>query len=75
LCLLDLCVLFMSLSKHRRESDQALYSPYLKLIIEKLVVYNDLDTIKSSIRKDLLDFFQIEIEQIKLDFSFEKNFM
>jgi hypothetical protein len=61
----------MSLSKFRnRESDQTIYSLYLKFIIEKLVIYNDLDSNKSKIRKDLFEFIQNEIEQIK--FVFEK---
>lgn len=68
-CLLDLCVLYMSLSKYSNktfvESDQALYSSYLKFLIEKVVLYNDLDSNKSTIRKDLFEFFHIEIEQLK----------
>ena len=63
----------MSLSKNQDrsfcESDQALYSSYLKFLLEKLVVYNDLSSNKSSIRKDLFDFFQIEIEHIKYVFN------
>jgi len=63
----------MSLSKTSdktfRESDQALYSSYLKYLIEKLVVYNDLDSTKSLIRKELFDFFQNELEQIKFVFN------
>jgi hypothetical protein len=59
----------MSLSKYSKkifiESDQALYSSYLKFMIEKVVIYNDLDSNKSTIRKDLFEFFRIEIEQIK----------
>ncbi|CAF5092739.1 unnamed protein product, partial [Rotaria sp. Silwood1] len=66
---IDLCTLYMSLSKNQNksfyESDQALYSSYLKFIIEKLVIYNDLDLNKSTIRKDLFYFFHIEIEQLK----------
>jgi ribosomal protein L23 len=75
--LLDLCVLYMSLSKYSNkkcgESDQALYSSYLKFLIEKLVVYNDLDSNKSTIRKDLFEFFQIEIEQIKFVLILKKE--
>jgi hypothetical protein len=59
----------MSLSRNSdksyRESDQSLYSSYLKYLVEKLVVYNDLDLNKTSIRKDLFDFFQNEIDQLK----------
>jgi hypothetical protein len=59
----------MSLSRNSdksyRESDQSLYSSYLKYLVEKLVVYNDLDLNKTSIRKDLFEFFQNEIEQLK----------
>ena len=69
---LDLCLLYMSLArisdKSLRESDQALYSSYLKFLIDKLIVYNDLDTNKTSLRKDLLDFFRSEIEQITFVF-------
>ncbi|CAF1500441.1 unnamed protein product, partial [Rotaria magnacalcarata] len=65
----DLCNLYMSLSKTQnklfRESDQALYSSYLKFLIEKFVVYYDLDLTKSSIRKDLFEFLKVEIEQLK----------
>ncbi len=70
---LDLCELYMSLSKYSTktfvESDQALYSSYLRFIIEKLVTYNDLDSNKSSIRKDLFEFLRIQIEQIKFVLS------
>jgi len=66
----------MSLSKYSNktfgESEQALYSSYLKLVIEKLVIYNDLDSNKSTIRKDLFGFLRMEIEQIK--FVFKSNF-
>lgn len=59
----------MSLSKYSNkifcESDQTLYSSYLKFLIEKVVIYNDLDSNKSTIRKDLVEFLQIEIEKIK----------
>ena len=59
----------MSLSKYSTktfvESDQALYSSYLRFIIEKLVIYNDLDSNKSTIRKDLFEFLCKQIEQIK----------
>jgi hypothetical protein len=59
----------MSLSRNSdksyRESDQSLYSSYLKYLVEKLVVYNDLDLNKTSIRKDLFEFFQNEIDQLK----------
>jgi len=69
----------MSLSKYPNkifggESDQALYSSYLKFLIEKIVIYNDLDSNKSTIRKDLFEFFQIEIEQIKFVFKFKNKF-
>jgi hypothetical protein len=69
----------MSLSKYSNkifgESDQALYTSYLKYLIEKLVIYNDLDSNKSTIRKDLFEFFQNEIEQIKFVLkSKNKNF-
>jgi hypothetical protein len=63
----------MSLSKHSdkslRESDQSLYSSYFKFLMENLVVYNDLDSNKLFIRKELFDFVQIEIEQIKFVFN------
>ncbi|CAF4673227.1 unnamed protein product, partial [Rotaria sp. Silwood2] len=69
---IDLCELNMTLSKNQNksfhESDQALYSSYLKFLIEKLVIYNDLDSSKSTIRKDLFDFLHIEIEQLKFKF-------
>jgi hypothetical protein len=69
----------MSLSKYPNkifggESDQALYSSYLKFLIEKIVIYNDLDSNKSTIRKDLFEFFQNEIEQIKFVFKFKNKF-
>ncbi|CAF0715627.1 unnamed protein product [Adineta steineri] len=78
---IDLCVLYMSLlktsDKSSRENDQSLYSSYLKFIIEKLVVYNDLDSSKLLIRKELLDFFRNEIEQLKNSnyFSTIENFL
>lgn len=66
----------MSLSKYSSkifgENDQALYSLYLKFIIEKLVIYNDLDTNKSTIRKDLFVFLQNQIDQIKFVFKINK---
>jgi len=69
----------MSLSKYPNkifgESDQALYSSYLKYIIEKLVSYNDLDSNKSTIRKDLFEFFKNEIEQIKFVFKSGKKIL
>lgn len=65
---LDLCELYMSLAKNSeksvRESDQSVYSSYLKYLLEKLVVYTDLDSNKSLLRKDLFDFLQHEIEQL-----------
>lgn len=59
----------MSISKTQNktfhENDQALYISYLKFLIEKLVIYNDLDSTKSLIRKDLFEFLQSKIEQFK----------
>ncbi|UJR28997.1 hypothetical protein I4U23_010215 [Adineta vaga] len=78
---IDLCELYMSLSKNSektfRESDQALYSSYLKYLLEKLVVYNDLDSSKSLLQKDLFDFLQHEIEQLTNSnhFSVIENFL
>ena len=72
----DLCVLYMSLSK-TRECDQALYSPHLRFLVEKVVLHNDLDTSQSSIRKDLFVFLQTELEQLKNSnhFSVIENFL
>ena len=72
----DLCTLYMSLSK-TRERDQALYSPYLRFLVEKVVLHNDLDTSQSSIRKDLFVFLQTELEQLKNSnhFSVIENFL
>jgi hypothetical protein len=68
----------MSLSKYSNkifdENDQALYSSYLRFLIEKLVIYNDLDSNKSTIRKDLFLFLRIQIEQIKFVFLSKSNF-
>lgn len=59
----------MSLSKCSNkifsESEQAVYSSHLKFIIENVVNYNDLNSIKSTIRTDVLQFLQIEIGQMK----------
>lgn len=66
----------MSLSK-TRECDQALYSPHLRFLVEKVVLHNDLDTNQSSIRKDLFVFLQTELEQLKNSnhFSVIENFL
>ena len=70
---LDLCELYMSLSKYPTktfgESEQSLYSSYLKFIVEKVVIYNDLDSKKLNIRTELFEFIQTEIEQIKFVFK------
>ena len=59
----------MSLAQHRQESprqgDPALYSSYLKLLIEKSVIYNDLDAVRPTMRKDFFDFLRMEIDQLK----------
>ena len=57
-----------SSNKTFSESEQAVYSSHLKFIIEKVVIYNDLDSIKSTIRTDVLQFLQIEIGQMKFVF-------
>mgnify|MGYP006892795922 CR=1 FL=1 len=62
----------MSLSKYSTkvssESEQALYSSYLKFLIEKVIIYNDFDSNKLNIRREILDFIQFEIEQMKFVF-------
>ncbi|CAF0938650.1 unnamed protein product [Adineta ricciae] len=78
---IDLCELYMSLAKNSeksvRESDQSLYSSYLKYLLEKLAVYTDLDSSKSLLRKDLFNFLQHEIEQLTTSnhFSVIENFL
>lgn len=66
---IDLCSLYMSLSKigekSVRENDIPIYSFYLKFIIEKLVFYNDLDSKKLSIRQDIFDFLRTQLDLIK----------
>ena len=66
---LDLSVLYMSLAEHReksqRQGDQALYSSYLKLLMEQSVTYHDLDAVRPTIRKDVFDFLRVEIDQLK----------